>query len=123
METLRQYYTIDEVCKMFGIKCPDHITTNPNLTRRNGGQYDIVRTMSHDGTLIFTKELLGKTIENLVNKESYFKELDIENAKDISYEVGIISLATVYGMVKLPAGEYPGARQRARIAVKCTIVR
>jgi hypothetical protein len=123
MESQRQYYIIDEVCKMFGFECPEHITTNPSLTRRNGGQYDIVRTVKHDGTLIFTKELLGKTIENLVNKRSYFKKLEIENAKDITYEVGLISLATVFGMVDLPVGKYPCERQRARISVKCTIVR
>lgn len=52
MESQRQYYTIEEVCKMFGIDCPKHITTNPSLTRRNEGQYDIVRTVKHDGTLI-----------------------------------------------------------------------
>jgi len=108
---------------MFGIICPGYIKTNPSLSRRNRGQYDIVRTSKHDGTLIFTKELLGKTIENLLNKKSYFKKINITDAKDISYEVGLISLATVFGMVDLPGGKHLGERQRARIPVKCTIVR
>jgi hypothetical protein len=106
---------------MFGLECPEHITTNPLLNCRNDGQYQIVRTMKHDGTAIFTKELLGSVIENLVNKRSYFKEINISQATDISYEVGLISLATVYGTVDLPAGSFPGEIQRARIPVKCTI--
>jgi hypothetical protein len=124
MKSKRQYYTINEVCKMFGFKCPEHIKTNPDLTRLNGGQYDIVRGSKHDGTLIFTIELLERVIKPLINKESYFKEMEIEFelAKDVTYEVGLISVATIYGMVDLPIGRCHGQRQRARLPVKCTII-
>jgi len=33
---------------------------------------------------------------------------------DIQYEVGLISLATVYGLVKLPSGVFPGEKTKSK---------
>jgi len=122
MEFRKEYYTIDEVCNMYGIETPKHITTNVKLSRLNVGQFDIVRQSSHDGTLIFTKEILGRAIENLINKTAYYKKDNMEGVTDVQYEIGLISLATVFGVVDLPAGRYPGEKQRVRIPVKCTLI-
>jgi hypothetical protein len=119
----KQLYTIEEVCTMFNIDCPKHIKTNPKLSRINDAQYDIVRQTSHDGTLLFTRELIGKAVENLINKNSYFKDDNIEGVTDVEYEIGLISLATVFGKVDLPIGKYPGEKQRVRIPVKCNYIR
>lgn len=123
MEFRKDYYTIDEVCNICGIETPKHITTNPKLSRVNEAQFDIVRQSSHDGTLIFTKELLGRGIYNLVNKTAYYKGDDMNGVVDIEYEIGLISLATVFGVVDLPAGKYQGEKQRVRIPVKCKLIR
>ena len=119
----KEQYTIDEACEMLGIKAPSHIKTNPKLSRVNNAQYDIVRQSSHDSTLIFTLELLGSAVENLINKESCSKSDDMEGVTDIEYEIGLISLATVFGTVDLPAGKFPGVKQRVRIPVKCKLIR
>jgi len=123
LKSSREYYNIEDVCKMFDMELPDHITVNPKLNRREEGQYDIVRQTTHDGTMLFTRELLGRTIENIINKASHYTA-NPPNKKvtDIKYEVGLISLATVYGNVELPAGNYPGEKQRARMSVKCTLI-
>ena len=123
MKTNRRYITPMEAFKWFGIEMPEWIRFNPNLTKRTGAQYDIIRQTTHDGTLIFEKEMIGKTIENLANKTSFCKEDNLEGAIDIKYEVGYISIATVFGIVELPIGKYPGEKQRARLPVKCTVVR
>ena len=123
MDFKKNYYTIDQVCNMYGIETPKHITTNPKLSRVNEAQFDIVRQSSHDGTLIFTKELLGRGIENLVNKTAYYKGDDMNGVVDIEYEIGLISLATVFGIVDLPVGKYQGEKQRVRIPVKCKLIR
>lgn len=123
MEFRKEYYTIDEVCNMYEIETPKHITTNEKLNRLNAGQFDIVRQSSHDGTLIFTKELLGIAIENLINKTAYYTKDNMEGVTDIQYEIGLISLATVFGVVDLPVGRYQGVRQRVRIPVKCILIR
>lgn len=123
MDFRKDYYTIDEVCNIFGIETPKHITTNPKLSRVNEGQFDIVRQSSHDGTRIFTIELLGTAIENLVNKTAYYKGDDMDNVIDIKYEIGLISLATVFRIVNLPVGRFEGETQRVRIPVKCNLIR
>ena len=123
METNRRYITPMDAFKYFGLEMPEWITFNPKLSKRNGAQYDIIRQTTHDGTLIFEKELIGKTIENLANKSSYSKTDDQEGVVDRKYEVGYISIATIFGIVELPAGKYPGERQRTRMPVKCTVIR
>lgn len=112
-----------EAFEWFGIEMPKWIAFNPDLTKRNGAQYEIIRSASHDGTLIFEKELVGTVIENLANKSSFCKLDNLDGAVDVKYEVGYISIATVFGMVELPIGKYPGEKQRARLAVKCTVIR
>lgn len=123
MDFKKECFTIDEVCKIHGIETPKHITVNKKLSRLNEGQFDIVRQFSHDGTLMFTKELLGKAIENLVNKTAYYKGDNMDGVTDIEYEIGLISLVTVFGVVDLPAGRYLGEKQRVRIPVKCKLIR
>lgn len=123
MKFRKELFTADVIWTMYGIETPKHIRTNAKLTRLNGGQFDIVRECSHDGTLLFTKELLGKAIESLVNKTAYYKLDNMESVVDIEYEIGLISIATVFGRVELPAGKYPGERQRVRIPVKCILKR
>lgn len=123
MKTNRRYITPMDAFKYFGLEMPDWITFNPNLTKINGAQYDIIRQITHDGTFIFEKELIGRTIENLANKSSFCKLDDQEGAIDRKYEVGYISIATVFGVVELPIGKYPGEKQRARLPVKCTVIR
>jgi len=97
MKFKKQLYTIEEVCSILDMDCPSHIKTNPKLSRVNDAQYDIVRQSAHDGTLLFTIELFGRAIKNLVNKLSYFKGDNMEDVIDVEYEVGLISLATVFG--------------------------
>lgn len=122
MKFSKKYYSVEEVCEMYNIEMPEHIKTNEKLRRHNGGEYDIVRNMSSDGTAIFEKQLLGNVIERLINKETYFIKKDMTDVIDIEYEVGLISLATVFGKVELPIGIYPGMKQRARISVKCKLI-
>ena len=116
MELDKQYITFDEACKMFDIKRPDFITVDKSLNRRNEGEYQIVRGHTHDGTLIFTKQLIGEVIENLIHKSSYH----IPNIREVvGYTVSDISLASVFGRYNINGTIMHGERQRARITVKC----
>jgi hypothetical protein len=116
MQFSKQYYTFEEVCNICEIPVPKFITTNPNLTKFNGAEYDIVRGSKHDGTAIFTKELLFSTIQNVINGTSICIGRPTDNI--LGYEVGLISLATVYGTIDLPSGRHFGERQRARLPVR-----
>lgn len=118
----KRYITPMKAFEIFGMEMPKWITYNPKLSKRNDAQYDIVRQSTHDGTLIFERELIGRVIENLANKTSCLKSDEQKDIIDRIYEVGDISIATVYGMVNLPCGRFQGERQRARLSVKCTII-
>lgn len=122
MKINKRYITPMKAFEIFGIEMPKWITYNPKLSKRNHAQYDIVRNTTHDGTLIFERELIGNIIKNLADKTSFYKKDNQEGVIDIIYEVGDISIATVFGMVNLPCGRFQGEKQRARLPVKCTLI-
>lgn len=122
MNISKQWVKPMDVFKIIGREMPEHITFNPNLNKRNGATYEIVRNAKHDGTAIFTMDLLLQTVKNLALKKSKDSRQDLTNAIDVKYEVGLISLATVFGIVDLPIGRYPGEKQRSRIPIKCTLI-
>lgn len=97
--------------KMLGLPC-DHITYDPKLRR---GEYDIIRGSTHDGTLIFTRELISKALINLADRSSYYKPKGWKEG--MRYRVGPVRIATVFGTVNLPCGRFPGERQRVTIPV------
>jgi hypothetical protein len=73
--------------------------------------------------MLFTEELIQRTLVDIVNKCAYFKprEAEFKAAADVRYIVGPLRLATVYGSVSLPLSKtrkFPGLRQRTRMAVK-----
>jgi len=123
MKFRKETYTIDDICRICDIEVPSHIKTNKKLSRVNDAQFDIIRQSSHDGTIMFTSELLCGSIENLINKQSFYKDDNMKEVIDIEYEIGLISLSTVFGEVDLPAGRCFGQKQRVRIPVKCKLIR
>lgn len=101
-----------------------HIVYDPNFKRQDR-QYWIIRGGGHDGTQIFTFEMLRDAVAPLVTQQSCFKRDIIENDVGLigmRYRVGPMLLSTVYGMVDLRCGRYPGQRERVRIPVISTKV-
>lgn len=87
-------------------------------------QYKIVRSQTHDGTMMFTQELLDEAMARLANRVSYYKPMGSpESSGDVRYVVGWAKFATVFGMVDLKCGRYPGLRERITIPVRCVYVR
>lgn len=81
---------------------------DPNVEK----MYERRERSTHDGTMLFTHEVLTKTIGVLTRGESYYKPHgvpDIAKIKKIKYTIGDIELKTEYrDKVKLPVGEFPG---------------
>nr|DAM52222.1 MAG TPA: hypothetical protein [Caudoviricetes sp.] len=114
---------LEVIKQQIGITC-DHITYDPTL-RKSKSQYQRIRQCSHDGTMIFTCELLADTLLDLINMRSYAKNFPPEEGKTvvgIKYTVGSLWLSTVWGTVELPAGTYPGQCQRTRMSVVCEYI-
>lgn len=113
---------VDVLRDQFGITC-DHITYDPDM-KKSGCQFQVIRQCSHDGTMLFTSELLADTLRGIANMQTYSKSIAPEFGRlvAIKYIVGPIWLSTVYGVVDFPAGTYPGERQRTRMCVVCEYV-
>lgn len=114
---------VDVVRDQFGVEL-GHITYDPSL-RKSECHYQVIRQTSHDGTLLFTHELLAKSLVEIAKMYSYSKKMppkDWEKVIAIKYTLGPLWLTTVYGRVNLPAGSYPGEKQRVRMSVLCEYV-
>jgi hypothetical protein len=100
-----------------------HIHFNPNTVRQYRRSYQ----HATDGTYMFDLYAIYDLMLPLVARTSFYKpdqpDGDLSGCIDIQYEVGYLSIATVYGTVDLPAGHYPGQRQRFRLPVHATLVR
>jgi hypothetical protein len=85
--------------------------------------YQIIRTRSHDGTMLFTMQTIGEVLEPLVKKESYCKkdltEDQLKDVIDIEYTVGNIKIESTHGKVNVPAGEISGITETVSIPVRC----
>ena len=100
----------------------EHVTYDPKMRK---GDYSIIRQTTHDGTLLFTLELLERTLHPLASRTSCHKSQESEaRPENMRYVVGPLRIATVYGTVKLPCSDtmrYPGERQRTRIPVRASV--
>ena len=102
--------------------CPDHIRYEKGLK----GDYQIIRQSKHDGTYVFSLELLGEVLNPIIKMESSCKGTNLDNVTRINYTVGDIWHSTVFGYVYLPCSKtqkYPGQLERMRMSVKCEYVR
>jgi hypothetical protein len=81
-------------------------------------QYRIIRQQSHDGTQFFTNELFYTAMDPLFQRTSYFTPEPPKEGMRPIYTIGVIRLVTVHGMVDVPAGRFPGQRERLVIPVR-----
>lgn len=103
----------------------EHITYNPNLTKRNGAQFERRLYQRHDGTMIFTAQLISELLAPVLNMQSCPKEHEARmDMVRVEYEIGDIRLATVFHIedgIEINGNKMPGQREKATMPVKCTI--
>lgn len=119
--TRERHNPIDMIKYFWPTADVSHITYDPSLRK---GDFDIIRQSSHDGTLIFSDEIIQNTVITLANMQAYHasRPPDWDMLDHIKYVVGDLKIAIVYGTVDLPAGRYPGQKERTRIPVKCEYI-
>lgn len=118
MSLNKQRFTLDSAMSAVGCKFPEGSTPWVTYDPAMKPQYRIIRQQSHDGTLLFTRELLMNALTPLLLRTSYFMQEPPGPEMVPHYIVGEIKLLTVFGMVSLPVGEYPGQRERVIIPVR-----
>jgi hypothetical protein len=88
-------------------------------------EYRIIRSSSHDGSLLFTEELICEAVEPLLKMTTCYKLTQPEDSstvKEIHYTVGELELKTEFGMVDLPIGRYPRQTDTVTIPVRCEYI-
>lgn len=89
----------------------------------NDYDYQVIRSSSHDGTFLFTANLIAEALEPLVNRTTYCKkdltEDQLKEVIGIDYTIGNIRLESEYGKVTVKSGEIDGVTQTVSIPVRC----
>lgn len=77
-----------------------YVKYNPNVDK----QYEIIRESRHDGTLIFTKQLILEVMKPVLLQTSYWTLMGEpqEDVKEIHYEIGDIDLESTYNESGFP---------------------
>jgi len=121
LKTSRDRLDLNEAMRFIGAKWTGepHIVFDPDLEP----QYRIRRASSHDGTMLFSMELMNKALTPLFERSSYYKPIgEPPQGMRPRYTIGRINRFSVYGRVKLPVGVYPGERECVVIPVRCAYV-
>ena len=94
----------------------DHISFDPNLK----GQYFRGGQLAHDGTLLFTHQILQETLLPFVNKTTHHKSSvpnGVTEIRDIKYTLGWLRLVSTMG------GKHPHKmRERCRVRAACEYI-
>lgn len=101
-----------------------HIIFDP-ATKMNSSQYRIIRQHSHDGSLVFTRDLLVDVMLPLLIMTSCFKQEPPDNGRKligVEYTVGYLYMATVFWDIDLPIGIKHGQKERFSIPVNCKYI-
>ena len=101
-----------------------HIKFNPDL-KESERDFFRNRRCTHDGTSVFTKQMLQDLLVDLANMKCSSNKNPPDKERQligINYELGFIKKAAVFGTVNLLAGCYPGMRESATISIKCDYI-
>ena len=124
----REKLTLDDAMMFAGIEWVEdrsimhrHVRFDPKLEH----DYRRIERARHDGTLLFSIELLQKALSPLFDCTSYYRRNGPCPDGHVSvYTVGYIRRAIVFGTIELPdAGRIRGQRESIIIPVKCEYIK
>ena len=99
--------------------CLAHITYDPELLGKDA-DYSVNRQGGGDGTLMFTIEVMQKTLLPIVIMKTFCTQddpVDWDKVKRITYTIGRLMHFTAWGRIELNCGMFPGQRDRFRLPV------
>lgn len=100
---------------------PTFVTYDPDM---KDGDFKVVRSISHDGTLYFIADRLKDVLLTVLHKTCAKKGQEVsEGCDDIEYVVGPITIETEYGPQNLPCGRFPGQRDVITMPVRARYIK
>lgn len=86
-------------------------------------QYEIRRQATHDGTRLFSVDLMRTAFFPLLAKMSYYIPMgDPPEGMEPRYTIGRVKRFAVFGLFSVPAGTIYGMRERVVIPVRVKFV-
>ena len=99
-----------------------HISYDKNMKFKDcDARY--VRRCGHDGTLLFSQEMLEKLLINILNSKIHYKNNDLYKTHKVEYVLSDISNAAVFTKIKTGAGMIDGMRESASVMIKINYVK
>jgi hypothetical protein len=104
----------------------NHITYDPEMI---SGEYMVIESTGHDGTLYFTIQMFEKALVRFLNMQTHYKPTTPSDWNDISaihYTIGPIKHAIVYKRIRLKCSRtnlYHGLIESIRIPTKCEYIK
>lgn len=118
----REKFTLDQVMKILDVKWLTdfpHIRFDPEIDY----QYRRIERCTHDGTSIFSVQLMSDALIPLFEGTTYYKPLgECPDGSVPIYTIGYIRRASVYGMVEIKGRRFPGMRESIIIPVRVEYV-
>lgn len=102
-------------------KVQTYVTFNPDADF----QYKRRQQSAHDGTRLFELELLADTVNPILTMDSFYKPsmpTGLTGFCRVEYEIGWLWILSVFGTVDIPAGRFPGMKQRTFMRVRSKFV-
>lgn len=101
-----------------------HITYDENLADYD---YQVIRQMDYDGTLLLFQEFVAEALINIVQGNAYCTGTEPEwsTVDHIEYIIGPVREVSVYGSFFFKCSKtrkFPGKRVRIRMPVKCKYI-
>ena len=116
-------FTLEQAMKFAGVKYREPRTETIGFDKQVKPQFSLVYETSHDGTRLFTMELVRDALFELGSGQIFYPPIGkCPSGKRIFYTVGQFKLLTWSGSVRLPAGRHFGQRERLSIPVHCAYV-
>ena len=102
-----------------------HIKYDSNVNEEY--DYRLIRSSTHDGTMLFTMQLLGEVLEPIVLQKTYCaKHFSPEEAeekiKGIKYTIGDIFIENDFGVKDINGVKIHGQTETATLHVKCDYI-
>lgn len=69
---------------------------NYNQLINSDFDFEIIRSTTHDGTLVFTMNILEEVLLPIINKNAVHADYRNKPLKDINYEIGDIKLVSTF---------------------------
>lgn len=116
---------IKTICKINDIEYQENcmlINLKYDVDTNENYQYELIRTITHDGSFYFTNQKLYEIFCEFIKMETYYKPsiADPSKVKKINYTIGDVRVENTYGVKSNK--KFPMMEQRFIIPVNTKIV-